>query len=44
MHLGSGDSRFLDSKIKWLPKNLADSEIRRATLELADSQLAIARW
>jgi hypothetical protein len=36
--------RFLDSKIKWLPKNLADSEIRSAALELADAQLAIARW
>src|ERR1700677_5070922 len=36
--------RFLDSKIKWLPKKLADSEIRSAALELADAQLALARW
>jgi ankyrin repeat protein len=35
--------RFLDSKIPWLPKNLPDSEIRNATLELADAQLTIAR-
>ncbi len=36
--------RFLDSKIPWLPKNLPDSEIRNAALELSDSQLTIARW
>jgi ankyrin repeat protein len=36
--------RFLDSKIKWLPKNLPDSEIRSAALELPDAQLTIARW
>lgn len=36
--------RFLDSKIPWLPKNLPDSEIRSAALELADTQLTIARW
>ncbi len=36
--------RFVDSKIPWLPKNLSDSEIRSAALELADAQLTIARW
>ncbi len=36
--------RFLDSKIPWLPKNLPDAEIQSAALELADAQLAIARW
>ncbi len=36
--------RFLDEKILWLPKRLPESEILNATLELADSQLAIARW
>jgi hypothetical protein len=35
--------RFLDPKISWLPKNLPDSEIRSAALELADAQLTIAR-
>src|SRR5439155_3431772 len=35
--------RFLDSKIPWLPKNLTDSEIQSAALEMADAQLAIAR-
>ncbi|HXP88415.1 MAG TPA: ankyrin repeat domain-containing protein [Bryobacteraceae bacterium] len=36
--------RFLDSKITWLPKNLSDSEIQSAALDLADAQLTIARW
>jgi ankyrin repeat protein len=36
--------RFLDSQTKWLPKNLPDSEIQSAALELADAQLTIARW
>jgi hypothetical protein len=35
--------RFLDSKIPWLPKDLSDSEIRSAGLELTDAQLTIAR-
>ncbi len=36
--------RFLDSKITWLPKDLSDSEIQSAALDLADAQLSIARW
>ncbi len=36
--------RFLDSEIVWLPKDLADSEIQGAALELADAQLTLARW
>ena len=40
-----GDNpRFLDSKILWLPKNLPDSEVLSAALELSDAQLTIARW
>ncbi len=35
--------RFLDSKIRWLPRNLADSEIENAAFDLADAQLTIAR-
>ena len=35
--------RFLDEKIKWLPKSIADSEIRDAALSLDDARLAIAR-
>lgn len=35
--------RFLDAKIPWLPKNLPDSEIQSAALDLADAQLTIAR-
>jgi hypothetical protein len=36
--------RFLDQKIKWLPKSIADSEIREAALSLDDARLAIARF
>lgn len=36
--------RFLDDRIPWLPKKLPDSEIRSAAIELADTQLTIARW
>jgi hypothetical protein len=36
--------RFLDRKIKWLPKSIADSEIRDAALSLDDARLAIARF
>jgi ankyrin repeat protein len=35
--------RFLDEKIKWLPKSIADSEIGDAALSLDDARLAIAR-
>ena len=36
--------RFLDPKIPWLPRNLPDSEILSAGLELPDAQITIARW
>src|SRR5579863_9417553 len=36
--------RFLDAKIRWLPRNLPDSEIQNAPLGIGDAQLAIARW
>ena len=36
--------RFLDEKVPWLPKKLPESEIRNAALELADMQLAVARF
>jgi hypothetical protein len=36
--------RFLDETIKWLPKNLSDEDLRRATLDDADARLALARW
>ena len=35
--------RFLDEKIKWLPKSVGDGEIRDAALSLDDARLAIAR-
>src|SRR2546429_8632983 len=36
--------RFLDEKIKWLPKAIPDSEIGDAALTLDDARLAIARY
>lgn len=36
--------RFLDDKVKWLPKSIPDSEIRAAALTLEDARLAIARY
>ena len=35
--------RFLDEKIKWRPKFIANSEIRDAALSLDDARLAVAR-
>src|SRR5437764_266823 len=36
--------RFLDEKIKWLPKAIPDSEIGDAGLTLDDARLTIARY
>ena len=36
--------RLLDDKIPWLPKRMTEIEVRSVTLDLTDSQLAIARW
>src|SRR5437588_2962653 len=36
--------RFLDAKIRWLPKQLSEAKVRSATLDLPDAQLTIARW
>ena len=36
--------RFLDDKIKWLPRNVSDSEVQGAGLDFSDLQLALARW
>ncbi len=36
--------RFLDDKIKWLPKSIPDAEIRDADLTFEDARLAIARY
>lgn len=35
--------RFLDSTIKWLPRDLSDAEIQGAPFDLADAELALAR-
>jgi ankyrin repeat protein len=35
--------RFLDEKVKWLPKSIPDSEIRDAAVTLDDARLVIAR-
>lgn len=36
--------RFLDSEIRWLPKELPDSEIAAANLGMDDARLTLARW
>lgn len=36
--------RYVDSRIPWLSKKMSDSEVRSVTLDLADAQLAVARW
>ncbi len=36
--------RFLDDKIKWLPKFIADFEIRDASISPDDARLAVARY
>jgi ankyrin repeat protein len=37
-------ARFLDERVPWLPRDLSDAELRATSLELADAQLALARW
>jgi Ankyrin repeats (3 copies) len=36
--------RFLDAKIKWLPKPISASDIQAADLSRDDARLALARW
>ena len=36
--------RFLDDKIPWLPKQIPESELLAAPFDLADAELALARW
>ena len=36
--------RFLDDTITWLPKNMAEAEVRGVAIDLAGAQLALARW
>jgi len=36
--------RFLDEKIKWLPKSIPESEIQDAALSLDDARLTLARY
>jgi ankyrin repeat protein len=36
--------RFRDEEVKWLAKNLSEAEVRRVTMDIADAQIAIARW
>jgi len=36
--------RFLDEKIKWLPKRIPESEVREAALDMDDARLTLARW
>src|SRR5262249_41654667 len=36
--------RFLNPEVPWLPRNVPDEEIRSASLDMAEAQLAVARW
>src|SRR5439155_25788785 len=36
--------RFLNPDIPWLPRKLSNDELRSASLDIADAQLALARW
>jgi ankyrin repeat protein len=36
--------RFLDETIKWRPKFLSNEDIQKAPFDLADAELALARW
>lgn len=36
--------RFLDEKIRWLPKRISDTDIQNAPFDSGDARLALARW
>jgi ankyrin repeat protein len=36
--------RFLDDRVRWLPKKMSETELRAIPVEFADAQLALARW
>ena len=36
--------RFLDETVKWRPKFLSNEDIQKAPFDLADAELALARW
>jgi ankyrin repeat protein len=36
--------RLLDDTIPWLPKNLSEAELRSASFDLAEAELALSRW
>jgi len=36
--------RFLDGEIRWVPKRLSEAEVRNTAIDVADAQLALARW
>ena len=36
--------KFLSDHASWLPKKMSEAEIRSASFDVADAQLAIARW
>src|SRR5439155_21587008 len=36
--------RFLDETIKWRPKFLSSEDIQKASFDLDDARLALARW
>jgi len=36
--------RFLDETVKWRPKFLSNEDIQKASFDLADAELTLARW
>ena len=36
--------RFLDERIRWLPKRMSEVELREAPFDLAGAQLTVTRW
>ena len=36
--------RLLDDAVPWLPKNLSEGELRSASFDVRDAELALARW
>src|SRR5262245_60355630 len=36
--------KFLRRDVSWLPRQLTEADIRQASFDMADAQLAMARW
>jgi hypothetical protein len=36
--------KFLDERVKWLPKRMTDDEVKASPFDLDDARLTVARW